>query len=172
MKKITVLLLVLCLALTLFACASPENANGTTVPAGTEAPAKTDAPVGTTEAPVGTTAMPAETDAPAETTAAPVETTAPAETDAPAVEGAEFNVYSLKGPTSMGLVTLLRDSKEGKTVNVYNSTMCAAADEVTAALVNGEADIALLPANAAAALFNKAGGFAVVGINTLGVLYV
>ena len=72
----------------------------------------------------------------------------------------------------MGLVTLLEDSKNGKTANTYVSTMCAAADEVTAALVNGDADIALLPANAAAALFNKAGGFSVVGINTLGVLYV
>lgn len=93
-------------------------------------------------------------------------------TAAPAVEAVSFNVYSLKGPTSMGLVTLLEDSKNGKTANTYVSTMCASADEVTAALVNGDADIALLPANAAAALFNKAGGFSVVGINTLGVLYV
>lgn len=106
-----------------------------------------------------------------ETTTAPAGTGTEAEsTDIPTVSGVEFNVYSLKGPTSMGLVTLLRDSKEGKTVNTYNSTMCTAADEVTAALVNGDADIALLPANAAAALFNKAGGFSVVGINTLGVL--
>lgn len=93
-------------------------------------------------------------------------------TEAPAVEAASFKVYSLKGPTSMGLATLLEDSKNGKTLNTYQSTVCAAADEVTAALVSGEADIALLPANAAAALYNKAGGFCVVGINTLGVLYV
>ncbi|MBQ1371903.1 MAG: ABC transporter substrate-binding protein, partial [Oscillospiraceae bacterium] len=92
--------------------------------------------------------------------------------EAQATDGMSLNVYSLKGPTSMGLVMLLEDSKNGKTVNSYRSTMCTAADEVTAALAKGDADIALLPANAAASLYNKAGGFSVVGINTLGVLYV
>ena len=83
-----------------------------------------------------------------------------------------LRVYSLKGPTSMGIATMLRDSEDGKTNNRYVSNVCTTADEVTAALVNGEADAALLPANAAAALFNKAGGFSVVAVNTLGVLYV
>jgi NitT/TauT family transport system substrate-binding protein len=72
----------------------------------------------------------------------------------------------------MGIATMLRDSEAGKTNLHYASTICTAADEVTAALVNGKADAAMLPANAAAALFNKAGGFSVVAINTLGVLYV
>ena len=105
---------------------------------------------------------------------APAENTTAASdgNDSGAGKSVEFNVYSLKGPTSMGLVTLLRDSKDGKTVNTYNSTMCTVADEVTTALATGAADIALLPANAAATLFNKAGGFSVVAINTLGVLYV
>ena len=107
--------------------------------------------------------------------AVPAESTAASGTEEngiQTVKGAEFNVYSLKGPTSMGLVKLLDDNDHQQTVNVYHSTMCTAADEVTAALVSGQADIALLPANAAAALFNKAGGFSVVGINTLGVLYI
>ena len=90
----------------------------------------------------------------------------------PGTEGISLNVFSLKGPTSMGLVMLLEDSQNGKTVNSYQSTLCTAADEVSAALVNGDADIALLPANVAASLYDKAGGFSVVGINTLGVLYV
>ena len=173
MKKWIIFALVLTLALSLCACAQPAAPTETT-----------GAPAETTAAPAETTAAPAETEAPeteAPATDAP-ETEAPA-TEAPATEtpateeiptvsGAEFNVYSLKGPTSMGLVKLLDDSDNGRTVNVYHSTMCTAADEVTAALVNGSADIALLPANAAAALFNKNGGFSVVGINTLGVLYV
>lgn len=92
-------------------------------------------------------------------------------TSDPAQEGV-LRVYSLKGPTSMGLATLLRDSEAGKTEIKYESTICTAADEVTAALVNGSADVALLPANAAATLYNKAGGFSVIAINTLGVLYV
>ncbi len=84
----------------------------------------------------------------------------------------EFSVYSMKGPTSMGLVKLMQDSEAGISFNKYTCNMVTAADEVTAAIVSGEADIAMLPANAAAALYNKAGGFSVVAINTLGVLYV
>lgn len=83
-----------------------------------------------------------------------------------------FSVYSLKGPTSMGLVKLLHDNGAGLTQNRYTSVMVTGADEITAALVKGDADIALLPANAAATLFNKAGGFSVAAVNTLGVLSV
>ena len=144
MKKLIALLLAALLILSLCACAD----NG---PKDTAAPTETEA---ATDAP----------DTPADTTAPATETNEP--------EPVDLNVYSLKGPTSMGLVTLLQDSEAGKTFNRYHSTMCTGADEVTAALVNGDADIALLPANAAAALFNKAGGFSVVAINTLGVLYI
>lgn len=143
MKKLTVLVLVLALALSLCACAVTID-------------------------PTAAPAEPAATE-PAPTETVPVETE-PVETEPP-VEGVTLNVYSLKGPTSMGLVKLLDDSDNGLTLNTYVSTMCTGADEVTAALVGGKADIALLPANAAATLYNKAGGFSVVGINTLGVLY-
>ncbi len=120
-------------------------------------------------------AAPQATEAPTEAETTVPETTVPETTEAaaePAVEGAEFNVYSMKGPTSMGLVKLMEDSKNGTSFNTYNGHMVTAADEVTAAIVSGDADIAMLPANAAAALYNKAGGFRVVAINTLGVLYV
>lgn len=153
MKKLIVSLLALCLLLSLCACAGTPAEEGNVTEnrtATTEAPVKTDAP--------------AQSDAPAQTSA-------PLQTDE-AVEDVELRIYSLKGPTSMGIATLLEDSKNGKTLNRYVSTVCTAADEITAALVSGDADIALLPANAAAALYNKAGGFSVVGINTLGVLYV
>ncbi|MBQ1827486.1 MAG: ABC transporter substrate-binding protein [Erysipelotrichaceae bacterium] len=88
------------------------------------------------------------------------------------IEAGSFRVISLKGPTSMGLVKLLQDNDDRKSFNSYESTMVTDASEVTAALINGSADIAMLPANAAAALFNKQGGFKVVAINTLGVLYI
>lgn len=84
----------------------------------------------------------------------------------------EFRICSLKGPTSMGLVKLLDDQKNGNTENRYISNIVTGADEVTAALVSGKTDIAMLPANAAATLYQKAGGFTVAAINTLGVLYV
>ena len=92
--------------------------------------------------------------------------------EAEGFEEGVLRIYSLKGPTSMGLATLLRDSDAGTTEIKYQSTICTTADEVTAALVNGSADVALLPANAAATLYNKVGGFSVVAINTLGVLYI
>lgn len=142
MKKLTSLLLVLALTLTLAACGGAE-------------PAVETAP---------TTAAIPETVATAETAVAPQ--------TQPAPEGINLSVYSMKGPTSMGLVKLLQDSKAGESFNTYDSHMVVAADEVTAAIVSGEADIAMLPANAAAALYNKAGGFSVAAINTLGVLYV
>lgn len=112
------------------------------------------------------------TDTQPETTA--VHTTAPETTQesTQAYESAVFRVYSLKGPTSMGLVKLMDDNANGNSLNTYESNMVTGADEVTAALVNGDADIAMLPANAAATLYQKAGGFSVVAINTLGVLYV
>ncbi|MBR6413995.1 MAG: PhnD/SsuA/transferrin family substrate-binding protein [Oscillospiraceae bacterium] len=159
------------LLLGLCACSTGNSASSTEL-------ATASVPVLTSEAGSSDATQPTDaqgTEAPETTvpvTTAP-ETTVPETTEPPVDEKKlELNVYSLKGPTSMGLAMLLEDSKNGKTFNTYHSTMCTAADEVTAALVSGEADIALLPANAAAALYNKAGGFKVVGINTLGVLYV
>jgi len=54
----------------------------------------------------------------------------------------------------------------------YDFTMATAADEITTALVKGDLDIALIPANVASVLYNKTkGGISVIDINTLGVLY-
>lgn len=171
MKRIYAIVLTMALLLGLCACSTGNSASSTEL-------ATASVPVLTSEAGSSDATQPTDaqgTEAPETTvpvTTAP-ETTVPETTEPPVDEKKlELNVYSLKGPTSMGLAMLLEDSKNGKTFNTYHSTMCTAADEVTAALVSGEADIALLPANAAAALYNKAGGFKVVGINTLGVLYV
>ncbi len=81
-----------------------------------------------------------------------------------------FIVYGLSGPTSMGMVGLLDNSEENETQ--IELTVCSDASEVTAAIASDSCDIAMLPANAAATLYNKSGGFTVVAINTLGVLYV
>ena len=171
MKRFYAIVLTLALLLGLCACSTGNTASSTEQPTAS-------VPVLTTEAGSSDATQPTDaqgTEAPETTvsvTTAP-ETTAPETTEPPVDEKkVELNVYSLKGPTSMGLAMLLEDSKNGKTFNTYHSTMCTGADEVTAALVSGEADIALLPANAAATLYNKAGGFTVVAINTLGVLYV
>lgn len=82
-------------------------------------------------------------------------------------------IGSLKGPTSMGLVYLMDQVKKGEIDNAYEFTMTAAADELLPAMLSGELDIVLIPANVASVLYHKAeGGVAVIDINTLGVLYV
>ncbi len=82
-------------------------------------------------------------------------------------------VGSLKGPTSMGLVSLMDLAAKGNTVNTYEFRMETAADVVLAAMIKGELDIALVPANVASVLYNRTKGeVVVIDINTLGVLYV
>lgn len=88
-------------------------------------------------------------------------------------EAADIRVGSLKGPTSMGILFLMEKAENGETADNYEFQMATAADELLPLMVKGELDIALVPANVAAVLYQKTeGGVAVVDINTLGVLYV
>ena len=83
-----------------------------------------------------------------------------------------IRVASLKGPTSIGLVKLWHDAEENKANANYEFTMATAADEILPLVLKGDLDIALVPANAAANLYQKSNGaVAVIDINTLGVLY-
>jgi NitT/TauT family transport system substrate-binding protein len=84
-----------------------------------------------------------------------------------------FNIASLKGPTTMGMVKLMDDAKEGNARHDYNFEIYGTADEVVPKLVNGDIDIALLPCNLSSVLYNKTeGAVTVAAINTLSVLYV
>lgn len=84
-----------------------------------------------------------------------------------------IRVGSLKGPTSIGLVSLMHEAKAGNTVNQYDEfTIAAAADELNTQFIKGELDIVLVPANVASVLYNKTDKeVTVLDINTLGVLY-
>lgn len=89
-----------------------------------------------------------------------------------ASEDVIVRVGGLKGPTTMGLVKLMDDSEKGASLNQYEFTMVTAADELTALVASGKVDIALLPANVAAILYQKTeGNISVIDVNTLGVLY-
>ena len=93
-----------------------------------------------------------------------------ATTASAAAEG--LRVGALKGPTAMGLAALMQESQDGKSEGNYQFTVAAQPDEIAAKLVSGDLDLAMLPANMAAALYNKTEGkIAVLNINTLGVLY-
>lgn len=77
-------------------------------------------------------------------------------------------VAALKGPTAMGMVELMRDGGDR-----YEFTLAAAADEITPLLVQGKLDVAAVPANLAAVLYNNTeGAVRVLAVNTLGVLYI
>ncbi len=87
--------------------------------------------------------------------------------------GQNVKVAAMKGPTGIGMVKLMQDSKEGKTANNYDFTITATADEFTASLIKGDIQLAAVPCNAASTLYNKSNGkIKVIGINTLGVLYI
>jgi NitT/TauT family transport system substrate-binding protein len=82
-------------------------------------------------------------------------------------------VASLKGPTTMGMAKLIKDSEAGKTINTSEFMLAGTADEIVPALAKAEIDIAVIPANLAAILYNNMGGaIKAAAINNLGVLYV
>ena len=88
-------------------------------------------------------------------------------------EPTSVRVGSLKGPTSIGLVELMERAENGETDNAYTFTMEVAADTLLTQMVQGDLDIALVPANVASVLYNKTEGqVVVIDINTLGVLYI
>ena len=79
----------------------------------------------------------------------------------------------LKGPTTMGMVNLNTLMENGTAAQQYDVSMLGTADEIVPQLVKGEVDIAAIPANLAAALYQKTeGGIQALAVNTLGVLYV
>lgn len=87
-------------------------------------------------------------------------------------DAAMIRVGSLKGPTTIGIVNLMDKATKGETEGKYEFTMSAQADEIAAKMISGDLDIALVPSNLAAVLYNKTkNGITAIDINTLGVLY-
>ena len=82
-------------------------------------------------------------------------------------------IAGLKGPTTMGLVNLLPMQEDGSANLSYDLQLYGAADEIVPLLTKGELDMAAIPANLAATLYQKTeGAIQVMAVNTLGVLYV
>ena len=112
--------------------------------------------------------VPESSSAAAEPTPAPE-----SESEAEPVEPASYSIAGLKGPTTMGMVKLMDDAEQGLYDNTYTVTMYGAADEIVPLLSKGELDMAAVPANLAATLYQKLEGkVQVAAVNTLGVLYV
>lgn len=143
MKKILALLLTLCMLAALVACGAEP---ATTVP--------TD----------GTTTEPA---ASAESTADTTASTAAEKTPA------SYSVVTLKGPTGMGLASLMDKAEKGETTNTYSFTLAGDPTAVSASVIKGEVDVACVPVNLASVLYTKTNGeYICAAINTLGVLHI
>ena len=142
MKKLISLLLVLIMALSLIACGASE-------PAAPEAPAEPAAPV-----------EPATPETPAE----------PEPEPAPA-EPVTIRIGGQQGPTSMGMVKMLKDSENGLTANKYEYVLDNA-DALNTALMKGELDVVGISANAISILNAKSQGQVLFcAVNALGCNY-
>ncbi|MCL3859655.1 ABC transporter substrate-binding protein [Actinotalea sp. K2] len=109
--------------------------------------------------------------------AAPAVTATPDAQAEAAAERTTVRIASLKGPTTMGLVKLMDDAEQGRGAQDYQVSMFGTPDEVVVRVVQGEVDVALVPANLAAVLHARTrdsdgAQVAVAAINTLGMLEV
>ncbi len=193
MKKFSTLLLALTTAAALVACSSGSTAGNATVAETTTAAAEAATAAAESESSdkentdTEEESNPDESTAPESTAAeenaesdeadtvdeSTEEPTAEEESEAEASVDLAYTIRvgSLKGPTSIGLVRLMDQAENGETQNSYEFTMVVAADELSSAIVAGNLDIVLVPANVASVLYNKtSGAISVIDINTLGVL--
>lgn len=86
----------------------------------------------------------------------------------PQTKKEKIKIAALKGPTGMGVVKLMEENKD-----IYDITLFDSPDQLVSKIVNGELDGAAVPSNLAPILYNKTnGGVQLLGINTLGILYI
>lgn len=102
-------------------------------------------------------------------------TTTPDKKDTPDIteeKTEKIRVITLAGPTGIGMAKLIEDNANKTAKYTYDFTISSAPDQVSPEVIKGNYDIACVPVNLASVLYNKTGGkLQVVGINTLGVLY-
>ncbi len=115
----------------------------------------------------------------AQTTAEATQEPTPTQTAADFASLPLVRVASLQGPTGMGLVGLMQQNDRQETKNRYEFTLVGAPEEIVALLSSGSVDVAAIPTNLAASLYQATGGaqgehgdVRLAAINTLGVLYI
>ncbi len=76
-----------------------------------------------------------------------------------------YRIGALKGPTAMGMAQMLDDTQ-------YEFSIAASPDEIVPLIVQGQLDIAAVPANLSSVLYQKTNKqVSVMAVNTLGILY-
>ncbi len=85
----------------------------------------------------------------------------------------DMSVAYMTGPTGIGMAKLNADSDAKLTANNYTFTVAAAATDILPKFIKGEIDIASVPTNVAATLYNNEkikGKVRMLAVNTNGVL--
>ncbi|MGI6213114.1 MAG: ABC transporter substrate-binding protein [Christensenellales bacterium] len=81
-------------------------------------------------------------------------------------EDTPVSIATLSGPSGMGMAYMFDNQN-------FDISVFTAPDQISAKIIKGEIDIASVPANLAAVLYNKTdGGIKILSVNTLGMLYV
>lgn len=88
------------------------------------------------------------------------------ETTAPQGNTEKIKIAAIKGPTGMGMIDLMDDEK-------YSFTLTSDPTEIVSLISSKSVDVAACPLNLAANIYKKTnGGIRMIGLNTLGVLYI
>jgi NitT/TauT family transport system substrate-binding protein len=84
----------------------------------------------------------------------------------------EIRISVLSGTTGMGIAPLMKSASNGSEPLNYKISVVTAADQIAPGIIQGSIDIAAVPTNLAATLYNKTKGqIKVLCANTRGVLY-
>lgn len=95
----------------------------------------------------------------------------PESSSEPTYTAVDMSVAYMTGPTGIGMAKLNADSDAKLTANNYSFTVASAATDITGKFLKGEINIASVPTNVAATLFNKSNGkVRMLAVNTYGVL--
>lgn len=165
MKRIIAMLMALAMLTGVLAgCGSQETAS-------TESAASvaSEAPAPASEIPQE---APVEPEPVQEPTSVTEDTPAESAAEAP-YEAVDIRIAAIKGPTGAGMVKLIDDAANGLTANNYTVELSADASEVVTKVIAGEYDIACLPTNSAAVVYQKTqGAVKLLALNTEGVLHI
>lgn len=86
---------------------------------------------------------------------------------------AQVAIGTIQGPTGIGMVNLMDADAKGTAANDYTFTVGSTPQEIGTKLAQGALDMAALPTNLAASLYQKTSGkVKLLAVNTLGVLYI
>lgn len=91
----------------------------------------------------------------------------------PYADRTEMRVATIQGPAGIGMVQLMEENEKQASLNRYDFLVESSAQNLASLVISGQVDIACVPTNLAATLYNKTDGDTrLAALYTLGMLYV